>query len=83
LVTNRYCQNVLEAIMDADDLAESRFHLFQPHAGHTEGSAKIAEVVVVTLSSDRIQQRADRLRKVLVDVGVGPPDAGASVGGLG
>ena len=42
----------------------------------TESNRHIAEMVV-PIGSDGVQQRADRVREILIDVGIGPGDAAA------
>ena len=58
--------------VNADDLAQRGFHRAQPSLGNAERAAEVPEVVVVADPRNRIEQRRDRLRKVLVDVRVRP-----------
>src|SRR5262249_31201424 len=67
----------------ADDVPERLFHARQPMARDAERAAEIAEVVVVAEARDRVEQRRDRLREVLVDVGVRPANLRALSGRRG
>ena len=63
--------------MDADDLPERPLDRREPAAREPERAAEIPEIVVVPLRRDGIEQRTDRIGKVLVDVGVRPQRRGA------
>ena len=65
--------------VDADDPGEAPVHRAQPMARHAEGETEIAEVVIVTGLRNRIEQRRDRLREVLVDVRVRPHHIGRTL----
>ena len=65
--------------VNADDPGQAAVHRAQSMARHAEGETEIAEVVVITRLRDRIEQRRNRPREILVDVGVRPQHIGRTL----
>ena len=65
--------------VDADDPGEAPVHRAQSAPRHAEGEPEIAEVVVVTRLRDRIEQRRNCPREILVDVGIRPQHIGPTI----
>ena len=65
--------------MYADEISQGRLHRFNSSMRNAKCQAEIAEIVIVTQRSDRIEQRANRVGIVFVDVRIRPDHGGGCV----